>query len=138
MDPLAALSRRFNLEDQKSYMCHDYNIISNWNLIHDQPPPAESYINPFSDDQAAQLAKRQWHQDEKMMEPFFSFNDDVVRYCILDVDVHLQSLCKFLADSFTFQDLLLERFGPSPSASKKAMPYFHLFGPGQATIGSFR
>ena len=72
-----------------------------------------------------------------MKEPCFNLNQDCVEYCKKDVDVLMKSVLKFVSQAFQFQDLLHQRYGPSPDVRKRSMPYFHPFF-NQTTLGSYR
>ena len=111
--------------------------MENWGLVRKQPPDFSYYVNPYKDNEETKAAKKHWYQNTKLKEEYFDFNNDCVLYCKLDVKVLLMALIKFLAQSFPFQDLLVQRYGPSPSRKKDKMPYFHLFTQ-QTTIGSYR
>ena len=106
-------------------------------MIKKYPPDFSYYVNPYKDDEKTKAAKKDWYDNVKSKEEYFDFNNDCVLYCKLDVKVLLLALIKFLAQSFPFQDLLIQRYGPSPAWKKGKMPYIHMFTQ-QTTEGSYR
>ena len=135
--PLAKLSKRFGLPDEKGLFCFAYNKYQHWNIVKKDPPDFSYYVNPYKDDEKTIVAKKDWYDNVKSKEEYFDFNNDCVLYCKLDVKVLLLALIKFLAQSFPFQDLLVQRYGPSPAWKKGKMPYIHMFTK-QTTVGSYR
>ena len=135
--PLAKLPKRFGLPDEKGLFCFAYNKYQHWNLVKKDPPDFSYYVNPYKDDEKTKAAKKDWYDNVKSKEEYFDFNNDCVLYCKLDVKVLLLALIKFLSQSFPFQDLLVQRYGPSPAWKKGKMPYIHMFTQ-QTTVGSYR
>ena len=137
MQPLNELPRRFGLTEEKGIFPFSYNKIENWGLVKKNPPDFSYFVNNFKDNAATIQAKKQWYDQVKCQEPYYSFNQECMTYCKSDVSVLAQSILKYLKQSFTFQDLLVKRYGPSPCLKPNSMSYFHLFTD-QTTVGSYR
>ena len=127
----------FSIEEQKGNFPFTYNKIENWGLVKKNPPDFSFYFNKHKDDAKTIAAKKHWYETYKCNQPYFSFNHDAMLYCQMDVHVLVLAITRFLAQSFTFQDLLVKRYGPSPCLKPGTMKYFHLFTH-NTTIGSYR
>ena len=77
------------------------------------PPPLSFYIDEKKDNAATKLAKQEWYETVKKKQPVYSFNEDAVAYCNLDVAILREACCKALASSFQFQDFDLIIMVPS-------------------------
>ena len=137
MQPLSKLPKRFGLEKEKGYFCFAYNKPENWGLIRSEPPPLSYYVNEKKDAPEEVLAKKRWYEEEKKCQPHFSLNEDLFVYGRLDTRLLMKAITLFLAQSFSFQDLLVKRYGESSAKKSRRMPYFHLFTQ-NTTIGSYR
>ena len=128
MNPLHELSHRFNLDDGdvKGYFPFLYTKVERFGLVQKDPPDLSFYINPHKDDAKVRAKKKTWHEAKSNMD-YISLNDDAVMYCRMDVRVLNLAVLLFLAQSFSFQDLLVKRYGPSPCARKGTLPFFHMF-----------
>ena len=139
MDPLAKLPKRFGIGKPKGWFPHSYNRRCNWNQIPEAPPPLSCYIDEKKDDAATRLAKQEWYDTVKKKQPSFSFNDDAISYCLLDVKILREACCKALADMLEYQDELVKGLGEPPTRKKRGgiMPYFHPFTD-NATLGAYK
>ena len=83
------------------------------------------------------MAKQEWYETVKKKQPVYSFNEDAVAYCNLDVAILREACCKALASSFQFQDDLVTGLGDTEAKRRGNMPYFHLFTK-NATLGAYK
>ena len=134
---LASLPKRFNLEESKGYFPHPFNRPENFNLVRKSLPPLQDYQSERDSDEVRK-AKEKWWTEVKSMEPEFSFNYDIVKYCIDDVILLMAACTRFIHQSMDFGGELIARFGQSPAFKEGlCQPYFHPFNHGICTLGSF-
>ena len=135
---LASLPSRFGLEKEvvKGFFPHKYNRPENWNKIQDQPPPLEDYILE-NDSKKDRDEKTHWYETVKSKESIFDLNKDCVVYAKMDVRILMASCCKFLKQTFEFNQQMIDRFGTSPSFRPSLQPYFHPFSKTIPTLGAF-
>ena len=77
--PLSKLSQRFNLEEQKGFMCLSENIEA-WNILKRHPPPLMAYIS-HRDTKDTIKKKQDWYLSFKASQDVFNFNEEMVKYC---------------------------------------------------------
>ena len=121
----------------KGVFPHGFNCPKNWNTILSKPPDLKKYFLTPNDDESAILEKTfyvtNWPPGKS-----WNFNDCILKYCHQDVQILLAAVIGMLQQSFSFQKLLSEHFGPPIQASAKRMSYSHWLSQPLCTLSSAR
>ena len=134
---LSSLPKRFQLEDEKGYFSHLFNVPEHWNIIRPHPPPLHYYINK-QDSAKEKMEKEKWWVEVKNKESKFDFNYDAVEYCKKDVKILMAACTKFLQQTFQFGQQMIDRFGISSNWRQGLHHlYFHPFCKSIPTLGSY-
>ena len=88
--PLSALPKIFDLEEEKGYFPHYFNLPENFDYIGSIPPIETFGIKYLKKGNAEKLIK--WHENQKGE---WDFKKELIKYCKSDVNILMQSLMTF-------------------------------------------
>ena len=126
------MAKRFNLPEEKGSFPHKFTKVENFDYV-GKVPNNEFYLNfgehSLSDNTLEYLSER------RNVGTPWSFSEELMKYCILDVTL-LQKGCQlYLEQNFEFQKKLIDRFGYQNPQNK--LPLIHAFTNPYVTLASF-
>ncbi|CAH0559292.1 unnamed protein product [Brassicogethes aeneus] len=91
--PLNKLPSAFKFDEAKGYFPHLFNRTENSNYV--GPLPDASFYMPESMTLEARDNFFEWYNEQKSNNVVFNFKNELIKYCILDVDILRKSCIKF-------------------------------------------
>jgi hypothetical protein len=84
--PLSTFPKTFGLKElKKGYFPHFFNTVKNANYIGKIPHKKHYGYNSFNKDSRAKFIK--WHDDQMAKDVVFNMKEEILAYCISDVDI---------------------------------------------------
>ena len=103
---LKKLPQRYGLDTEKGYFCHLFNKPENFGF-NGKVPELENFLT-LGDSKSIIEEKRKFV--ESIKDQPYNFNNEILKYCMIDVYILLKSVCGFLRQSFNFQRLLQKQY----------------------------
>ena len=129
---LASQSSRFNLPLFKGKWPHLFCQEKNFNYIGDIP--ADKFYLNFGE-KNVDAETLQYLTEKRNSNQPWSFNEELIQYCINDV-VLLRKACQiYILESFTFQKNLIRKFGSQTKGN--VLPLIDPFSPPYFTLASY-
>ena len=107
---LKKLPQRYGLQVGKGFFCHSFNKPENFGY-NGSVPSLDDFLTAGD---SRQVIREKTEFLESIKDRPYCFNDEILKYCILDVYILLKSVCGFLRQSFNFQRLLQKQYNVDP------------------------
>ena len=129
---LKKMAERFKLPIKKGAFPHPFVKYSNFKYSGDVPN--DSYFLSFGQTKLDEETKN-YLKERRQSGVVWNFCQEMLDYCLADIQILRQGCELFLEQNFIFQDMLIQKFGRQNPKNK--LPHLHAFTRPYCTLAGF-